>query len=332
MTEPRPESVSGQLRVADGTRLAWRRYGPTVRGDTRATPPLRLALLDGISCDGYIWRDLLPVLARDCDIFHLNYRGHGRSGLPRDPLAATLPHLVNDLAFALERIGWRDAILLGHSMGVQVALETALRRPELVWALILCCGSHGRLLDTFRHTDLGARLLPVLEAVTVTWREAISAAVRAVLPSPVSYALAALTEIKAERMRPRDLQPYLDHFARMPLDLFMALLTDASERTALPSLARIHQPALVIAAKDDGFTPLAVNRLMAETLPNAELIVVPETSHTAPLESPVAFENAILGFLEQLGDPEFMARAIPLPRLDLSRLKHLESRDTLEPS
>jgi pimeloyl-ACP methyl ester carboxylesterase len=128
------------------------------------------------------------------------------------------------------------------------------------------------------------------------------------LPSPLSYALAALTEIKAERLRPSDLQPYLDHFARMPMDLFMGLLTDASERTALTLLPHIRVPTLVIAGADDGFTPLATSQRMVETLPDASLVVVADTSHTAPLERPQAFEDAILPFLAQLPPPPPTAR------------------------
>ena len=195
-------ATTRQIRVPDGTRLAYRRHGPTARGERRDTPPIRVALCDGISCDGYIWRYLLPVLERDFDILHLNYRGHGRSGLPREPHRVTLPDLAHDLAWVMDELGIPDAALIGHSMGVQVALETAARYPHKVSGLVLCCGSYGRVLDTFRHTDLGARLLPVLDAVTVTWREAISGIVRAILPSPLSYALAALTEIKAEKIRP----------------------------------------------------------------------------------------------------------------------------------
>lgn len=287
-----------QLRVPDGTRLAYRLYGPSARGEGAAAR--RIALCDGISCDGYIWRDLLPVLERDHDVLHLNYRGHGRSGLPRDPSTCALPDLAGDLAFVLETLGWRDATLIGHSMGVQVAIEMAMRSPPLTEALILCCGSSGRVLDTFRNTDLGARLLPILDTITQVYRDTVSAAVRAFLPSPFSYALAALTEIKAERIRPRDLQPYLDHFARMPMDLFMGLLTDAAQRTSQPFLARVGQPTLVIAGQDDGFTPIAVSRFLANALPHAELIVVPGTSHTAPLEAPDAFEQHITTFLTNL--------------------------------
>lgn len=304
-----PSVPTHQIRVADGTRLAYRLFGPSTRdprpaGLEAATPPRRIALCDGISCDGYIWRDLLPVLANDHDILHLNYRGHGRSGLPSEPHLVTLPDLTGDLAFVLRRLGWTDVTLIGHSMGVQVALECAIRYPHEIGALVLCCGSYGRVLDTFRNTDFGARLLPIIDAVTYTWRDAVSGLVRAVLPSPISYTLAALTEIKAERIKPRDLQPYLDHFARMPLDLFTGLLTDAAERTALPLLPHVAQKTLVIAGEDDGFTPLFMSHRLVDILPDAKLLVVPNTSHTAPLEAPEAFEAAILGFLETVATAE----------------------------
>jgi pimeloyl-ACP methyl ester carboxylesterase len=305
--------VSGelrQIRVPDGTRLAYRRFGPPSEGDEP-----RIVLCDGISCDGYIWRDLLPVLERRAEILHLNYRGHGRSGLPRDPSLCTLADLAGDVDHVLGQLGWSDAVLIGHSMGVQVALETAFRYPGRARALILCCGSYGRVLDTFRHTDLGARILPVLDAVTQTWREAVAAAVRALMPSPLAYALAALTEIKAARIKQKDLQPYLDHFARMPMDLFMGLLSDAAERTALPVVPRIAQKTLVLAGQDDGFTPLSTSRLLASRLPDAELVVVPGTSHTAPLEAPEAFEAAVTRFLDALpASPRHAAIPYAWPR------------------
>jgi len=125
---------------------------------------------------------------------------------------------------------------------------------------------------------------------------------RKLMPSPFSYTLAALTEIKAEHVRPKDLQPYLDHFARMPMDLFMGLLSDAAQRTAEPYLGRLGQPTLVIAGEDDGFTPLASSLRLANAMPHAELRVIPGTSHTAPLEAPRVFEDAISAFLRRL-DP-----------------------------
>ena len=71
----------------DGTRIY-------VRSRERAAPPpaeggrLTAVLCDGIACDGFIWKYLWDDLARIAGVSHVahwNYRGHGRSGRPRDP-------------------------------------------------------------------------------------------------------------------------------------------------------------------------------------------------------------------------------------------------------
>ena len=42
-------------------------------------------LTDGIGCDGYVWKYLLPSLAKERAVVHWHYRGHGKTPLPRDP-------------------------------------------------------------------------------------------------------------------------------------------------------------------------------------------------------------------------------------------------------
>ncbi len=283
-------------RMPDGTRLAYNLYGPRLRGESARG---RIVLCDGISCDGYIFQHLRPAFEGDYDILHMNYRGHGRSGLPRDPTASTLPHLAADHAFLMAELGFEDAVFIGHSMGVLVALETAFRYPQRVSAGVLTCGASGRLLDSFKHTDFGLRILPLVDLVARRFRSRFAAALRVLMPSPITYLIAA-TEIRGDRLKPKDLQPYLEHFARMPVDLFVNLLEDAAERTTLPYLGRLTQPFLVIAGEDDGVTPLPATRLLARTLRDAQLLVVPKTSHTAPIEDPEVFEKAVREFLARL--------------------------------
>ncbi len=285
--------MKGQLRVSDGTRLAYRLTG-VERGPT-------VALLDGISCAGFIFRHLEPHLAQRARVLHVHYRGHGRSGLPRAAGACTLPHLARDLDEVMGRLGLGPAVLIGHSMGVQVALEVAWRYPARVTGQVLMCGSHGRVLDTFKHTDLGAQLLPTLDRFTRRYRGAVSRAVRAVLPTGLTYLLAVASEIKGEHVRKADFMPYLEHFARMPLDLFMATLEDASHRRSLPFLGHLDVPSLVVTGAEDSFTPVRQSRELAEALPDAELDVIEGASHVGPLERPGAFVASIDGFLRRRG-------------------------------
>lgn len=282
------------LRSWDGTRIAYTVATPTIV-PTLNQAVRRVVLCDGISCDGYIFRAIRPWLEQNCSVLHAHYRGHGRSGLPRDPDHATLPDLCRDLDAVMDHLGWQDATLIGHSMGVQVVVEMAFRYPHRINAGVLACGSHGRLLDSFGRTDIGTRILPAIDILMRRFRNELSTAARAIMPSPLAYLLASL-EIKADRIKPEDIQPYLDHFSRMPLDLFIGLLADAAERTALPWLDRLEQPFLVVGGEDDGFTPLDTSMLLTSRLRHAEWVMLPDTSHTAPLENPLGFEEAVKAF------------------------------------
>ncbi|MCB9729531.1 MAG: alpha/beta hydrolase [Deltaproteobacteria bacterium] len=282
-----------QHRVSDGTRLAYELGG-------RPDAPTAL-LCDGISCDGYVWKHLRPWLEERFRILHVHYRGHGRSGIPRDPEAVTLPHLAADMAELLDHLALGPAVAFGHSMGVQVILEMALRTPEHVQAGVLLCGSSGRLLDTFKETDLGMRLLPGIRNFTERYAAEVSSALRRVLPTELSFRVATWTELNRELIRREDFMPYLTHFATMPPDLFTRMLHDAASRTADPWLGRVTQPMLVVAGDRDGFTPSRLSQAMADALPCATFVLLEGGSHTAPLEVPERVEGAVADFIARHG-------------------------------
>lgn len=95
-------------------------------------------------------------------VVHWHYRGHGRSPLPPPGLAPSIPQFAEDLAAVLEAARVKSAVVVGHSMGVQLALEFHRLHPDRVRALVLVSGSPGHPLDTFHDTTLLRRALPSL--------------------------------------------------------------------------------------------------------------------------------------------------------------------------
>jgi pimeloyl-ACP methyl ester carboxylesterase len=286
---------SGFVSAEDGTRLFW-----GVRG---SGPPL--VLCDGIGCDGFIWRYLQPELARSHTVVHWHYRGHGRSGLPSDPDALDISTLARDLHAVLEPLRLGPVVVLGHSMGTQVALEHYRLYPASTRALVLVCGTYGRLTDTFHGTDVLKNVLPgIIDAMQR--RTGLARALWGRVPSGLAFRVARLSgEVDRLSIREEDFRTYWDHVNLMAPTIFLPMLRLAGEHTAEDLLPQIAVPALVIAAERDTFTPFATARTMSEQIPDAEFLLLSSASHAAPVEQPQAVLNRIDRFFrERLGETD----------------------------
>ena len=275
----------------DGSPLFYESWGE--RG--HATPVL---LCDGIGCDGYVWRHLRHDLG-DRFCVHPHYRGHGRTALPRDPARVTIEDLADDVACVLDDALVERAVLIGHSMGVQVALETYRRHTAHVAGLVLVCGAPSHPLRTFRGSAALEDWLPLIQRWIQRAPGVFNRVSRAVLPTRLAYEVASRFEIRRELVEPGDFMPYLEGMARIDSRLFIAMLSAAGHHSAEDLLPAVTVPTLVIAGGRDGFTPPDRSRAIAAAVPGAELLEIPNASHTAPIEHPQLVNLAIRDFLSR---------------------------------
>jgi len=274
---------------SDGSPLFYESWGDR----SHAMPVL---LCDGIGCDGYVWRHLRHDLGgRLC--VHPHYRGHGRTPLPRDPARVTIEDLADDVSCVLEDAQVDRAVLIGHSMGVQVALETYRRHASHVAGLVLLCGAPSHPLRTFRGSAALEDWLPLVQRWIQRAPGVINRVSRAVLPTRLAYEVASRLEIRRELVEPSDFMPYLEGMARIDARLFVAMLAAAGQHSAEDLLPKVTVPTLVIAGGRDGFTPPERSRAIATAIPQAELLEIPNASHTAPIEHPQLVDLAIRDFL-----------------------------------
>ncbi|MFK8843803.1 alpha/beta fold hydrolase [Streptomyces sp. Ac-502] len=95
-----------------------------------------LLLLHGSAASLRSWDALVPLLAPLHRVIRIDLPGHGRSPEPSGG-DYTLPEQGRRIGTALDRLGVRHAIAIGHSSGGYAAAALAEQRPELVTALVL---------------------------------------------------------------------------------------------------------------------------------------------------------------------------------------------------
>jgi pimeloyl-ACP methyl ester carboxylesterase len=276
--------------ASDGTRLFWTSAG--------AGSPA-IVLLDGLGCAGYVWRHLEPALASKHRVIHWNYRGHGRSEAPRDPSRVTVDDCVEDLFAVLDAAGERRAILAGHSMGVQLALEAHRRARERVVALLLICGASGHPIDTFHESPALRLTFPFARAAVERFPSAARTLFRVLVPTPIAMEYALAFEVDRARVDRADLVRYFDDLSRIDPVLFVRMLASAGEHDTSDHLAAVDVPTLVAAGERDSFTPFRLSAAMHAAIPGSELLVLPGGTHVAPLEHPELLARRVLAFLEE---------------------------------
>ncbi len=276
---PAPNAAyrSGRFAAVDGTDIAWNAVG---------TGPA-LILCDGIGCDQYAWKYLVPYFQDRHTVVRWNYRGHGRSGTPRDLSRLRMEDVRLDLHHLIDHLALDNVRLIGHSMGVQVVLDYYLHYLERVSGLVLMCGSPGRPLTTFHDTDHGDKIFPYLLRLVRRYPNLSRSVWRLMLRGSLAYEIAVRGEVNGDFLLREDFMPYFEHLReRIDPLVFLTMLGGVNRHDVTPRLPDVSVPTLIVAGERDTFTPAWLSERMHAQIPGSELLFLPGGSHTAPIEFP----------------------------------------------
>ncbi|HKJ24740.1 MAG TPA: alpha/beta hydrolase [Myxococcota bacterium] len=263
------------------------RVGPLdVAYRERGTGERPFVLVHGFTGSSDDFADVLDPLSSLGRTVAPDQRGHGDTSNPRT--GYSLDQLVADLAAFLDAADAARCDLLGHSLGGMVALRLTLAHPERVASLVLMDTAQ-RPIDSVR----GIRAMAGLAAwMPPRWMWRLVRSRRDKLPGPMRRAEQAMgPERYWERLRLK--LEAMDRAAYRPLAREIS-----SQVPLTPRLGEIRCPTLVIVGdQDEPF--LAPSSEMADAIPDAKLVVVPDSHHSPQIEATEAWLDAIRAHLER---------------------------------
>jgi pimeloyl-ACP methyl ester carboxylesterase len=286
----------------DGTHIAY-----TFLGTARKGQPT-IVLCAGYVCPDNFWKYLGPALAKKYRVMVWNYRGSGASGSPREPgyrarnytaSDFTMDKYARDLKSILDHEGIDEVVVIGHSMGVQVCLESYRLMPERVKGIVSVTGPYASPLRTFYNSTLGPRIFPVARAAFSVFPRPMKVLWQALFKSSLPHTGAIRLGALGEKAKAEDMRPYYDHMAELDMLVMMKMVEGMHLHSAEDLLRSIDAPTLVIVGDKDNFTPPWLGRVMASRIPIAELVVVPGGTHGTIIEEPKIVNKAILEFLSR---------------------------------
>lgn len=221
--------------------------------------------IHGTPSSALLWEDAAEVLGRRSRCIIYDRRGFYRSERPGQFEAVNLTDHVEDAAALLEALSAAPAVVIGRSTGGEIALELARRHPGKVAAMVLLKPA---LFTLDPQASAWAQQLrqAVLAAAEKSPSAASETVLRAALGDEAWEALSGQL-----RQHFTDAGPALLAEVRgRGLDLSGAPLELSKAQTA-----NIRQPTLIVTGEDSPEALHAVNRRLAELLPNTETALVP---------------------------------------------------------
>ena len=246
--------------------------------DDAGEGPALVLLHAGVADRRMYAQHLQPFADAGLRVLALDLPGYGEARVPDEE---HVPHL--DVIDTLDELGVEQAALVGNSFGGAVALRVAAVAPERVSALVI-------VSSPWEGVDVSPELAAAWEAESSALEEGdVDAATTAVveawtLPDASEELRGLVAEMQARAFATQLAAPE-------PREGPDPLEDD-------PKLLRtLQMPALVLAGEHDMADFHLSADVLAAELPNARRETIPGAGHLAPLETPEAFRELVLGFV-----------------------------------
>ena len=251
----------------------------TIAYETHGDGPAVLLVHEGVA-DRRMWRDQVPVLARDHRVVAVDLRGFGESPHASGPFSN-----VEDLREVLDELGIERATVVGGSFGAKVALELAVTHPERVVRLVLC----PPVVPGWEWS----------ERVRRGWQEEDEAFQAGDLDR------AAEVNVELWVDGPNRTADEVDPDVRDLVRTMQRHAFELPEPDPPPEpapeppirLADVGVPTLVVVGDEDVEDFLAMADAAAAGIPGARKVVIEGAAHVVALEKPQEFNAALLRFL-----------------------------------
>ncbi len=290
LRSPDAETRHETFEASDGTRLYY-----SVEGSGQP-----LIFCYGLVCSSLHWTYQIDHFRRSHQAIWMDYRGHQNSELPQDLSTLTIETLASDLDRLCETLGIGPAVLLGHSMGVNVVLEFQRRFPNRVKAMVLANGTPRSPLETMFSTNAfqkifeGLRLLQRLAPGTYRklWRLQKG--------NQLIRSLMLLGGFNPHLTPIEDVGLYVDQVADLDPEVLLRLMASYENWDATSWLHTLRIPTLIISGREDRVIPLAQQELMHQLIPGSEFFPVAHGSHCPQMDLPGLVNARIIEFLKKI--------------------------------
>jgi len=226
----------------------------------------------------HMWDAIMPLLPTGLRIIRYDKRGHGQSDVPTGPY--TMGALVSDAAAVCDAFAVKDALFVGLSVGGMIAQGLAVKRPDLIRAIVLS--------NTAAKIGNGPM-----------WQERIDAV--------MDKGLSPLADVTMKRWFSRDflmspqLQQWRDMLTSTPATGYAGVCAAIAGTDFYTPTSGLRIPTLGIAGSEDGATPPDLVRETVDLIPGSQFSLIRRVGHLPCVEAPDEYAKILTDFITATG-------------------------------
>ena len=231
----------------------------------------------GSSCRD--WEMQTPSFSKQYQVISFDLRGHGQSQKPPGPYTMLL--FAADTAELIKSLGVKPVHVVGISLGGMIAFQLALDHPELIKNLVIVNAGPEVVVRTLKdHWQVFFRFAIVYLLGMRKMGEVLS---KRLFPKEGQ---ASLRDLFVERWAENDTRAYLN------------TLRAIVGWSVTDQIHKINSPTLVVSADND-YSPVSAKEAFVSKMPQAKLVVVQDSRHATPVDSPEKFNEIVMSFLSE---------------------------------
>ncbi|MGE7274460.1 alpha/beta fold hydrolase [Brevibacillus panacihumi] len=293
--------INGTRIFFDVEGMGWVPDGPILR-----EKPVCFILHGGPGGDHSGYKPGLTPLSEHMQLVYIDNRGSGHSDHgPQE--SYTLENNVADIDALRRHLGLEKVVLHGHSYGGMVAQEYALRYPDHVAGLLLLTTSPSYEFLHKAKKIVEEKGTPEMKEITaVLWEGQFESQEQLnrfyEIMAPMYSVTHNVQPSEEEKQRTLDARARSNRSYHALNQGFGGFLKTFDLRDELPNITA---PTLIMGARHDWITPVEESVEIAQRIPNSELVIFENSSHSVIKDEYEKYLAAVVSFLKRRVLPAF---------------------------
>lgn len=282
------------LLTRDGTRLFY-----SSNFDPKTNPKKPLIVFNyGLVCNNAHYEAQIPFFDNlGYEILIHNYRGHYTSSGEENIEAITFKNMALDLLEIIKRVNRKKAILIGHSMGVNISLEFAKLFPDYTQMLVLISGTVLPPQNVMFNTNVVQILFPYVEAFSDKFPDLYKKIWENSYQNPIVRKIVHQGGFNTTKVSEEFVHTYLKRVGELHPKIFIKLFSEMESHDIINYLEKIETPTLVMGGDKDKVIPNHLQEILVSHLPNSEFYIVKDGSHVPQRDFPELVNKKIESFI-----------------------------------